>query len=80
MAGADEQESRERVLFLCTYNSCPLADGGSADASPLRRPVRNLQCWNRAFRAAPVARKVLEEDGIDTSTLRSKSVREFRGA
>lgn len=76
MAGEDE---RERVLFLCTYNSVR-----SQMAEALMRHLYGdrFEVFSAGIAPSgihPYARRVLEEDGIDTSKLRSKSVREFRG-
>jgi protein-tyrosine-phosphatase len=79
MAEEDGREKRESIIFLCTYNSVR-----SQMAEAL---MRHLNCGRfRIFSAGiapsglhPYARRVLEEDGIDTSGLRSKSVNEFRG-
>lgn len=79
MTGEDEREKRESVLFLCIYNSVR-----SQMAEALMRHLYGdrFEIFSAGIAPSgihPYARRVLDEDGIDTSMLRSKSVAEFRG-
>ena len=79
MAKEDERQEKETVLFLCTYNSVR-----SQMAEALMRHLYGdrFEIFSAGIAPSgihPYARRVLDEDGIDTSELRSKSVREFRG-
>ena len=70
---------RKKVLFICTQNSAR-----SIIAEALLRKYyddiyESFSAGTMATRVRPEALTVLEEIGIDTSTLRSKSVDSFRG-
>ena len=67
------------VLFLCTHNS---ARSQMAEALLRRRAgdrYRACSAGTEPTDVHPMTRRVLEEVGIDTSTLRSKPLSEFLG-
>src|SRR5256884_7339562 len=63
-----------RVLFLCSHNSArsQMAEGFLRALAPDRFVVESA--GTRATRVHPLAVQVMEEDGIDISGQRSKSV------
>jgi len=69
-------KTKVNVLFLCTGNSCR-----SQIAEALTRHLKSdlIECWSAGTEPKgvnPMAIQVLEEDGIDTSSLRSKEIAE----
>jgi arsenate reductase (thioredoxin) len=67
------------VLFLCTGNSCR---SQMAEALLRERPGDRFTAYSAGVEPKgihPLTTKVLQEKGIDTSTLRSKDVSEYLG-
>ncbi len=68
---------KSRVLFLCVHNSArsQLAEGLLRALAGDRFDV--FSAGSEPTRPHPFALRVLQDDGIDSSSLRSKSVSEF---
>lgn len=72
-------KTKVKVLFLCTGNSCR-----SQIAEALTRHLKSdlIEAWSAGTEPKgvnPLALKVLEEEGIDTAALRSKTISEVVG-
>jgi arsenate reductase len=70
---------KQRILFLCTHNSCRSQMAESLANYFLGSRCQAFSTGTEATRVNPLADKVLTELGIDTSYLRSKSMDEFAG-
>ena len=70
---------RQRVLFLCTANSCRSQMAEGIVNSLLGDRFEAFSAGTRATFVNPLAVKVLQEIGIDISGHRSKEVSEFDG-
>lgn len=70
---------KERVLFLCTGNSCrsQMAEGIFRHLAGNRYDV--FSAGTNPIGVNPLAIKIMDEVGIDISRQRSKSVNEFSG-
>ncbi|MBW6513707.1 MAG: arsenate reductase ArsC [Candidatus Syntrophosphaera sp.] len=69
----------KNVLILCTGNSCRSLMAEAMINHFLGSNWMAYSAGTQPSEVNPLARKVLEELGIDTSNLRSKSVTEFLG-
>ncbi len=71
--------TKERVLFLCVHNSArsQLAEGLLRSLAGDRFEV--YSAGSDPTQPHPFAIRVLQDEGIDVSTVRSKSVSEFIG-
>lgn len=70
---------KKRILFLCTHNSCRSQMAEALANHFLGDQVQACSAGTEATRVNPLAAKVLTELGIDTTSLRSKTVDEFAG-
>ena len=70
---------KQRILFLCTHNSCrsQMAEGLANHFLPDRCAA--FSAGTEATRVNPLATRVLAELGIDISSQRSKTLTEFEG-
>lgn len=74
-----EQETKKRVLFLCTGNSCrsQMAEGALRELAGDR--FEAASAGTSPTQINPMAVRVMAEIGIDVSEQRSKSVVEMMG-
>jgi len=70
---------KQRVLFLCTHNSCRSQMAEALANHFLSDCCQAFSAGTEATRVNPLAARVLAELGIDTSPLRSKTMDEFAG-
>jgi arsenate reductase len=70
---------KQRILFLCTHNSCRSQMAEGLANHYLGDRFEALSAGTEATRVNPLAATVLNELGIDTSHLRSKTMDEFAG-
>jgi arsenate reductase len=68
-----------RILFLCTHNSCRSQMAEALANHVLGNRLQAYSAGTEATRVNPLAAQVLIELGIDTSSLRSKTMEEFAG-
>ncbi len=68
-----------RILFVCTENACRSQLAEALANHFFGDKVQAASAGVRPKEVHPLARKVLEELGIDTSSLRSKHLDEFAG-
>ena len=75
----NEKETKKRVLFLCTGNSCrsQMAEGALRELAGHR--FEAASAGTTPTRINPTAIRVMAEIGIDISEQRSKSVVEMMG-
>ncbi len=69
----------KKILFLCTHNSCRSQMAEALVNHYLGDRFQAYSAGTEATRVNPLAIKVLQELGIDTSRLRSKTMEEFTG-
>ncbi len=70
---------KTQILFLCTHNSCRSQMAEALANHFLGTNCQAFSAGTEATRVTPLAARVLEELGIDTTYLRSKSMDEFTG-
>ena len=70
---------KQRILFLCTHNSCRSQMAEALTNHFLGERFQACSAGTEATRVNPLAARVLTELGIDTASLRSKTVDEFAG-
>jgi arsenate reductase len=70
---------KQRVLFLCTHNSCRSQMAEGLANHYLGDRFEAFSAGTEATRVNPLAVRVLGELGVDTSLLRSKTMDEFSG-
>lgn len=70
---------RQRILFLCTHNSCRSQMAEALANHFLGDHCQAFSAGTEATRVNPLAIRVLEELGIDTSRQYSKTMDEFAG-
>lgn len=70
---------KQRVLFLCTHNSCRSQMAEGLINHDLGERFEAFSAGTEKTRVKPLAAKVLEEISIDTSPLYSKTLEEFDG-
>ena len=70
---------KHRVLFLCTHNSCRSQMAEGLVNHDLADRFQAFSAGTEKTRVKPLAARVLEELGIDTSPLYSKTLAEFDG-
>lgn len=70
---------KQRILFLCTHNSCRSQMAEALANHFLTDHCQAFSAGTEATRVNPLASRVLEELGIDTASLRSKILDEFDG-
>lgn len=70
---------KQRILFLCTHNSCRSQMAEALANHYLADRCRAFSAGTEATRVNPLASRVLSELGIDTSLQRSKTMAEFQG-
>lgn len=70
---------KQRVLFLCTHNSCRSQMAEGLINHDLGERFEAFSAGTEKTRVKPLAALVLEELGIDTSQLYSKTLAEFEG-
>ena len=70
---------KKRILFLCTHNSCRSQMAEALANHFLGDLCQAYSAGTEATRVNPLADLVLIELGIDTSSLRSKTLDEFFG-
>jgi arsenate reductase len=68
-----------RVLFLCTHNSCRSQLAEALTNHLWRDNLRAFSAGTEPTFVHPLALRALQEEGIDTSGLRSKGLEEFGG-
>lgn len=68
-----------RILFLCTHNSCRSQMAEALANHFLGNRYQAFSAGTKTTRVNPLAIRVLFELGIDTSTLRSKTMDELAG-
>ena len=71
--------SKQRVLFLCTHNSCRSQMAEGLVNHFLGDRFAAFSAGTEATRVNPLAARVLEEIGIDIGHHRSKTLDEFTG-
>ena len=69
----------ERILFLCTHNSCRSQMAEALANHFLDTRFQAFSAGTEATRVNPLAAQVLAELGIDTTLLHSKTMGEFAG-
>jgi arsenate reductase len=69
----------KKVLLLCTHNSCRSQMAEGLVNHYLGDRFRAFSAGTEATRVNPLARRVLDELGIDTSPLYSKTLDAFAG-
>lgn len=69
----------KRILFLCTHNSCRSQLAEALANRFLDDRYLAFSAGTESTRVNPLAALVLTELGIDTSSLRSKTMDEFSG-
>lgn len=70
---------KQRILFLCTHNSCRSQMAEGLTNHFLGESFQAFSAGTEATQVNPLAIKVLAELGIDSSVLRSKTLDEFAG-
>lgn len=70
---------KKKVLFLCTHNSCRSQMAEALLRRYFGDEYKAFSAGTEATDVNPYAIKVLEEIGVDTSRLYSKSIDEFLG-
>jgi len=70
---------KQRILFLCTHNSCRSQMAEGLINHDLGDRFRAYSAGTEATRVNPLAARVLAEIGIDISGHRSKTLDEFAG-
>ena len=70
---------KQRVLFLCTHNSCRSQMAEGLVNHFLGERFEAFSAGTEATRVNPLAEKVLQEIGIDISHHRSKTLDEYSG-
>jgi arsenate reductase len=70
---------RQRILFLCTHNSCRSQMAEALANHYLADRCQAFSAGTEATRVNPLASRVLHELGIDISRHRSKTLDEFQG-
>lgn len=70
---------KQRILFLCTHNSCRSQMAEGLANHFLADRCRAFSAGTQATRVNPLAARVLAELGIDISHHRSKTLDEFQG-
>ncbi len=70
---------KQRVLFLCTHNSCRSQMAEGLINHFLGDRFEAFSAGTESTRVKPLAARVLEELGIDTSPLYSKTLEVFDG-
>lgn len=70
---------KKQLLFLCTHNSCRSQMAEAVANHYLGDTCQAFSAGTESTRVNPLAALVLTELGIDTSTLRSKTMDEFAG-
>jgi arsenate reductase len=70
---------KQRILFLCTHNSCRSQMAEGLVNHYLCERFQAFSAGTEATRVNPLAARVLAELGIDTASLRSKTMDEFSG-
>jgi arsenate reductase (thioredoxin) len=70
---------KQRILFLCTHNSCRSQMAEALANHFLGERCQVFSAGTESTRVNPRAALVLDELGIDTSTLYSKTMDEFAG-
>lgn len=70
---------KQRILFLCSHNSCRSQMAEALVNHYLGRRCQAFSAGTESTRVNPKAVRVLEELGIDTTPLRSKTTAEFEG-
>ncbi len=69
----------KKVLFLCTQNACRSQIAEAVVGQELEGLVQTFSAGTKPAEVHPLARRVLEEDGIDISGAHSKHIDEFLG-
>ncbi|AEH45049.1 Protein-tyrosine phosphatase, low molecular weight [Thermodesulfatator indicus DSM 15286] len=67
----------KRILFVCTENACRSQMAEALANHFFAQEVKAFSAGIRPTKVNPLAKKVLEEVGINTGGLRSKSLSEF---
>jgi len=70
---------KKQILFLCTHNSCRSQMAETLANHFLGNLYEAFSAGTEATRVNSLAIRVLNELGIDTSRLRSKTIEEFAG-
>ena len=70
---------KKQILFLCTHNSCRSQMAEALANHFLVNRYQAFSAGTEATRVNPLAIRVLSELGIDTTSLRSKTMDEFVG-
>lgn len=70
---------RQRILFLCTHNSCRSQMAEALANHYLADRCQAFSAGTEATRVNPLASRVLSELGIDISHQHSKTLDEFQG-
>lgn len=70
---------RQRILFLCTHNSCRSQMAEALANHFLGDRFQAYSAGTEATRVNPLAIRVLEELGIDTSRQYSKTIEKYGG-
>jgi len=70
---------KKRILFLCTHNSCRSQMAEALVNHFLGDQIHAYSAGTESTRVNLLAAKVLNELGIDTTPLRSKTMDEFAG-
>lgn len=70
---------KKRILFLCTHNSCRSQMAEALTNHFLGSHFQAYSAGTEATQVNPLAAKVLTELGIDTTSLRSKTMDECAG-
>ena len=68
---------KKKILFLCTHNSCRSQMAEALANHFLGNNCQAYSAGTEATRVNPLAARVLGELGIDTASLRSKTMDEF---
>ena len=70
---------KRRILFLCTHNSCRSQMAEALANHLIDDRFQAFSAGTESTRVNPLASLVLQELGIDTAPLRSKTMEEFAG-
>jgi arsenate reductase len=70
---------KKQILFICTHNSCRSQMAEALTNHFMSNSFQAYSAGTETTRVNPLAAQVLTELGIDTSTLRSKTMDEFAG-
>ena len=79
MAGNTDNSIKQRILFLCTHNSCRSQMAEGLANHLLGNRLQAFSAGTEATRINPLAIQVMAELGIDISDQRSKTLAEFSG-